>query len=151
MQSESINVPFTLTDNYSTAPTFGSASAAGADLYASLPTDVNVIINPGETKMISAGIKTEIPEGYVGLIFARSGLATKQGLAPANKVGVIDSDYRGEWFVALHNHSNEAKSISSGERIAQVIIMPVPKFQFEQVQELNSTERGEGGFGSTGK
>lgn len=151
MQSESINIPFTLTDNYSTAPTFGSISAAGADLYASIPTDVDVIINPGETKMISAGIKTEIPEGYVGLIFARSGLATKQGLAPANKVGVIDSDYRGEWFVPLHNHSNETKSISSGERIAQVIIMPVPKFQFEQVQELNSTERGEGGFGSTGK
>ena len=133
-------------------PTFGSEFAAGADLYACIDPNEIVEIEPGETVKLSVGIKTEIPDGYVGLIFARSGLATKQDLAPANKVGVIDSDYRGEWFVPLHNHGNEVRTIANGERIAQVIFMPVPKVIFKTVtlDKLTETERGEGGFGSTG-
>ena len=152
MQSESIKVLVTLTEEYAHEPTFGSEFSAGADLYACINPNEIVEIEPGETVKLSVGIKTEIPTGYVGLIFARSGLATKQDLAPANKVGVIDSDYRGEWFVPLHNHGKGVRTITNGERVAQVIIMPVPKVHFETVafEKLTETERGEGGFGSTG-
>ena len=152
MQSTSINILVSKTQEYANIPTFGSDFAAGADLYACIDPDTTIEIKPNETAKLSVGIKTEIPEGYVGLVFARSGLATKQDLAPANKVGVIDSDYRGEWFVPLHNHGSEVRTISNGERIAQVIFMPVPKVNFEETinSELSSTNRGEGGFGSTG-
>ena len=133
-------------------PTWGSINAAGADLYACLSNEQMPVvqIKPGETVMISVGIKTEFTPGYVALIHARSGLATKKGLGPANFVGVVDSDYRGEWFVALHNHSNHIQVIEDGERIAQVLFQEVEHPTFEEVEELSTTERGEGGFGSTG-
>lgn len=129
-------------------PEYGSLFAAGADLYA--VTDGKVEILSGQTKMIKTGISAEIPEGYAGLIYARSGLASKRGLAPANKVGVIDSDYRGEIMVALHNHSSEKQEIDDGERIAQLVITPFLRVEFEEAESLSETERGEGGFGSTG-
>lgn len=131
-------------------PTYGTDYAAGADLYACI--DETVSIGPGETVMIGTGVAIEIPEGYAGLVFARSGLSCKKGLAPANKVGVIDSDYRGEIKVALHNHniSGEAVEIPNGERIAQISIVPYLKAEFEEVGELTETKRGEKGFGSTG-
>ena len=129
-------------------PTYGSASAAGADLYACLEKEVT--IEPHTTYMVPTGLAMELPEGYAGLIYARSGLASKKGLAPANKVGVIDSDYRGEVMVALHNHSEVAATVSPGERIAQLVITPYIMGVFNETEELNSTERGEGGFGSTG-
>ena len=129
-------------------PVYSSAAAAGADLRACLEDDV--IIRPGKTEMISTGLAMEVPEGYAGLIYARSGLASKRGLAPANKVGVIDSDYRGEIMVALHNHSEEAAVISHGERIAQLIITPYLTAEFTEKEVLEETERGFGGFGSTG-
>lgn len=152
MQSQLTNIKVTKVQEYANIPTFGSEYAAGADLYACIDPNTITTIEPGQTAKISAGIKTEIPEGYVGLVFARSGLATKQDLAPANKVGVIDSDYRGEWFVPLHNHGNETRTISNGERIAQVIFLPIPKISIQEVdnKELTETKRGEGGFGSTG-
>lgn len=131
-----------------TLPTYGSEYAAGADLYACI--DKWVIINPGETKLIPTGVSMEIPEGYVGLVYARSGLASKRGLAPANKVGVIDSDYRGEIMVALHNHSDHSEQINENDRIAQIVITPYVTADFEVVKELSDTVRGEGGFGSTG-
>ena len=127
---------------------YSSAAAAGADLRACLEEDV--IIRPGKTEMISTGLAMEVPEGYAGLIYARSGLASKRGLAAANKVGVIDSDYRGEIMVALHNHSEEAAVISHGERIAQLIITPYLTAEFTEKEVLEETERGFGGFGSTG-
>ncbi len=131
-------------------PTYGTPFAAGADLYACI--DEKTDIAPGETKMVGTGIAMEIPEGYVGLVFARSGLACKKGLAPANKVGVIDSDYRGEIKVALHNHNiaGDALSVESGERIAQISIVPYLKAEFEECDSLEDTDRGEKGFGSTG-
>lgn len=129
-------------------PVYSSAAAAGADLRACLEEDV--IIRPGKTEMISTGLAMEVPEGYTGLIYARSGLASKRGLAPANKVGVIDSDYRGEIMVALHNHSEEAAVISHGDRIAQLIITPYLTAEFTEKEVLEETERGFGGFGSTG-
>lgn len=129
-------------------PTYGSAYAAGADLYSC---DEETSINPHETKLIHTGIALEIPEGYVGLIYARSGLASKRHLAPANKVGVIDADYRGEVMVALHNHSNELQKVAKNERIAQLVIAPFLKADFNEVNELSMTERGAGGFGSTGR
>ena len=129
-------------------PTYGSEFSAGADLYAC--EGEAVTIKSGETKIIHTGLSLEIPEGYAGLIYARSGIANKRGLAPSNKVGVIDSDYRGEIKVALHNHSTEAKSVASGERIAQIVITPYLKCDFEE-GELTDSERGSGGFGSTGK
>lgn len=131
-------------------PSYGTEYAAGADLYACL--EQSVSIGCGETKMIGTGIAMEIPEGFVGLVFARSGLACKKGLAPANKVGVIDSDYRGEIKVALHNHngSGEALLVENGERIAQISIVPYVKAEFEISEDLDDTERGENGFGSTG-
>lgn len=130
-------------------PTYGTEYAAGADLYACM--DELVTINPGETHFIKTGLAMEVPVGYAGLIYARSGLACKKGLAPANKVGVIDSDYRGEIMVALHNHSNEPVSVDSGERIAQLVITPYIVAAFNQAEELDDTARGEGGFGSTGR
>lgn len=131
-------------------PTYGSSYAAGADLYACTDGET-VIVAPGETKFIHTGIALEIPIGYAGLIYARSGIACKRGLAPANKVGVIDSDYRGEIMVALHNHGTADASIEDGERIAQLVITPYLTVAFEEACELCDTQRGEGGFGSTGK
>lgn len=136
-------------NNKATIPTYGTEYAAGADLYACI--DKTLTINPGETKFIGTGIALEIPKGYAGLIFARSGLSCKKGLAPANKVGVVDSDYRGEITVALHNHSLEAKTIEPNERIAQMVITPFLAAAFSEVDELSDTVRGIGGFGSTGK
>ena len=146
-----LQVKATKTKPNAQLPTWGSANAAGADLYACLDDVTPVEIKPGETKMISVGIKTEFTPGYVALIHARSGLATKFGIAPANKVGVIDADYRGEWFVALHNHSNKTYTLQDGERVAQVLFQEVEHPEFIEVEELSETERGEGGFGSTGK
>ena len=131
-------------------PTYGSAGAAGADLYA-LPEGDPIVIAPGETVMIHTGLSMAIPEGYVGLNFARSGLASKRGLAPANKVGVIDPDYRGELLVMLYNHSREEQAIAPGERIAQLLVVPVFTPGFLEVPELSETVRGTGGFGSTGR
>ena len=130
-------------------PTLGSRFAAGADLYSAENGDV--VIAPGETKFIGTGLAVEIPEGYVGLVYARSGLACKRGLAPAKKVGVIDSDYRGEIKVAIHNHGTEARTIEKGERIAQMVIVPYLTAEYEEAEELSETVRGEGGFGSTGR
>ena len=130
-------------------PTYGSAGAAAADLYACL--EAPVTIAPGETVFIPTGLSMEIPMGCAGLIYARSGMATKRGLAPANKVGVIDSDYRGEVCVVLLNHGNAPQTIAHGERIAQMIITPVLTPAYEEVDTLTDTTRGTGGFGSTGK
>lgn len=130
-------------------PTYGTSFSAGADLYACLEESIN--IEPGETFFVKTGIAMEIPEGYAGLVYARSGLACKKGLAPANKVGVIDSDYRGEIIVALHNHSNESVTVENGERIAQLVITPYITAIFNEVDVLEDTERGQGGFGSTGR
>ena len=130
-------------------PTYGTEFAAGADLYALLEEPVE--IKPNETKFISTGISFEIPSGTVALIFARSGLSCKQGLAPANKVGVVDSDYRGEVMVALHNHSSEVRVVENGDRVAQVMFAPYLKGEFEEVDDLEKSSRGEKGFGSTGK
>lgn len=129
-------------------PTYGTPFAAGADLYA-LP-DGDIEINAGQTALIHTGIAIQIPEGYAGFIFARSGIATKRGLAPANKVGVIDSDYRGEIMVSIHNHSDMPQVIASGERVAQLVIMPYLKADFCESEELDATDRAAGGFGSTG-
>lgn len=130
-------------------PTFGSTEAAGADLYACL--DAPVEIAPGESAFIPTGLAMEIPKGYAGLIYARSGMACKRGLAPANKVGVIDSDYRGEFMVVLHNHSKESQTVCHGERIAQLVITPVYIPAYVEVEELSDTQRAGGGFGSTGQ
>ncbi len=136
-------------DERAIIPTYGSMYSAGADLYALV--DDRLIINSGETKLIRTGLAMEIPEGFAGLIYARSGLASKKGLAPANKVGVIDSDYRGEIMVALHNHSKISQVIEDKERIAQLVITPFYKAKFIETDELDDTLRGAGGFGSTGK
>ena len=130
-------------------PTYGSVEAAGADLYACL--EAEVTIEPGKTVFVPTGLAMEVPKGYAGLIYARSSLGTKRGLAPANKVGVIDSDYRGEVMVALHNHGMEAQTIAHGERIAQLLVTPVLAPSFELWDDLTDTDRGAGGFGSTGK
>ena len=143
-----VKVNFKKLDERAVMPTYGSKFSAGADLYCVLDEDVNLA--PGETKLIHTGLAMEIPEGYGGFIFARSGLASKKGLAPANKVGVVDADYRGEIMVALHNHSNTEQTISHGERIAQLVIMPFLAAEFIECNELSETVRGEGGFGSTG-
>ena len=130
-------------------PSYGSAEAAGADLYACLEGSVTIL--PGETVFVPTGIAMEVPKGCAGLIYARSSMGAKRGLAPANKVGVIDSDYRGEFFVALHNHGKEPQEVCHGERIAQLLITPVFTPGFMEVSELAETQRGSGGFGSTGK
>ena len=135
-------------DEKAVLPTYGSPYSAGADLYALV--DGETVIMPHETKLIRTGLAMEIPEGYAGLIYARSGLASKRGLAPANKVGVVDADYRGEVMVALHNHSNKEQKIEAGERIAQLVIAPFLKAEFDEADELSDTVRGAGGFGSTG-
>lgn len=130
-------------------PTYATEDAAGADLYA-LPGEP-ITIPAGETRLIHTGVALEIPKGYGGFIYARSGLATKKGLAPANKVGVIDADYRGEIIVALHNHAAEARTVEGGERIAQIVFAPVARALWEEADSLSDTARAEGGFGSTGK
>ena len=130
-------------------PAYGSAFAAGADLYACL--EEPVTIAPGDTFWVPTGIALEVPEGCAGLIYARSSMGAKRGLAPANKVGVIDSDYRGEIRVVLLTHSNQPQTVSPGERVAQMIITPVITPPYEAVEELTDTDRGAGGFGSTGK
>lgn len=129
-------------------PTYGSKDAAGADLYACTTEEIEIA--PHTTVMIPTGIALELPVGYAGFIYARSGLASKKGLAPANKVGVVDCDYRGEVKVALHNHTDNAQTIAAGERVAQLVVAPYITAAFEEVDELSSTERGAGGFGSTG-
>jgi len=130
-------------------PQYGTEYAAGADLYACMEEPLR--IGAGTTEFVHTGLAMEIPEGLVGLVYARSGLACRKGLAPANKVGVIDSDYRGEIMVALHNHSREDIVVDSGERIAQIVITPYIFAEYEETGELGCTERGSGGFGSTGK
>lgn len=142
-------VPVKLLDPRAKLPTYGSADAAGADLYAL--TDGPVTIAPGESVKLRTGLAVAIPQGYVGLVFARSGLACKGGLAPANKVGVIDADYRGELMVFLHNHGSQTQVVEDGDRIAQLAIVPYLTAQFAPVEELDGTERGQGGFGSTGR
>lgn len=135
-------------DERAKIPTYGSDYSAGADLYAVC--DEDVVIKPNETVLIHTYLSIEIPEGYGGFIYARSGLASKKGLAPANKVGVVDADYRGEVMVALHNHGTVEQIVSDGERIAQFVIAPFLKVEFCESNELTDTQRGTGGFGSTG-
>ena len=146
---QTMPVYFKKLKEHAAIPSYGSAEAAGADLYACLETAVEIAA--GGTAMIPTGLAMELPEGTVGLVYARSGLASKKGLAPANKVGVIDSDYRGEVMVALHNHSAQAAVVEPGERIAQLVIAPVLRAAFAETDALSDTVRGEGGFGSTGR
>ena len=134
-------------DKRATIPTYGTPQSAGADLYALL--DQETEIKPGETLVVNTGLAMAIPHGYVGVIYARSSLGTKRGLAPANKVGVIDSDYRGEVKVVLFFVWNTTQTISPNERIAQIVITPFIQVNFEETDELDETKRGEGGFGST--
>ncbi len=134
-------------DENAKLPAYGSPSAAGADLYAACGAEIPA----GETRFIRTGIAVELPAGTVGLVYARSGLACKQDLAPANKVGVIDSDYRGEVMVALHNHGTQTRSVAAGDRIAQLVVAPYYACEFSEAETLSETARGEGGFGSTGK
>ena len=129
-------------------PTYGSLEAAGADLYACLEQPATV--QPGQSAWIPTGIAMEVPRGHAGLIYARSGIACKRGLAPANKVGVVDSDYRGEVVVVLHNHGDCAQTVENGERIAQMVITPVVTPPYLEVDDLSDSSRGAGGFGSTG-
>ena len=142
-------VRFQKLDDRAVQPHYGSADAAGADLYAVL--DAPLTLEAGETVLVPTGLAVEIPTGFVGLVCARSGLATKRGLAPANKVGVIDADYRGEIMVALHNHGDSIQIVCHGERIAQMVITPVLTPVYEEASELTDSDRGVGGFGSTGK
>ena len=135
-------------DKNAILPTYGSGYSAGADLYACIKKDIE--IKPNETVFVHTGLAFEIPAGLVGLVYARSGLACKKGLAPANKVGVIDSDYRGEVMVALHNHSEVAQTVAVGERVAQLVITPYLPAEFVEMEQLSETVRGAGGFGSTG-
>ena len=130
-------------------PTHGSSFSAGYDLYADLTEDL--VILPHTTVMVDTGLKFELPEGYFAGIFARSGIATREGLRPANCVGVCDSDYRGNYMVALHNDSDEKRTVTVHEKIAQMIVIPYLPLEFEEAEELSGTVRGEGGFGSTGK
>lgn len=143
-----MQINFKRLNNNATIPTRGSDYAAGYDLYAAI--DTPVIIHPHCTEKIGTGLSFELPEHTFAAIFARSGLATKQGLRPANCVGVCDSDYRGEYIVAMHNDSDVQKVIEPGERIAQMILMPYVEMQFKEMEELSETKRGNGGFGSTG-
>lgn len=129
-------------------PTYGSTDAAGADLYACIDAPVSIL--PGQTVLIPTGLSMEIEQGFAGFIYARSGLATKRGLAPANKVGVIDCDYRGQVMVSLHNHTERPQCVEPGERVAQIVFAPVYQANFLEAESLSDTERGTGGFGSTG-
>ena len=149
MAIEKINVRIKKLDERAIIPTYGTENAAGADLYALL--DNKTVVNPGETVKFGTGIALEIPQGLGGFVYARSGLSCKNGLAPANKVGVVDSDYRGEWRVPLINWSDQDYLIEDGDRIAQVVINEVIQVDFEEVEEISDTERGAGGFGHTGK
>ena len=149
INNDKIKIKIKKLDERAVLPQFGSDYAAGADLR--VLCDEDIVIAPHETIMLHTGLAAEIPVGFAGLIYARSGLASKRGLAPANKVGVIDSDYRGELMVALHNHSEEPGYVSANERIAQLVIVQLPAVLYEEAQELADTARGEGGFGSTGK
>ncbi len=144
-----INVNVKKLNPNATLPTSGSEKAAGYDLYACI--DGAVTIAPHTTAKIGTGLAIAVPDGYFGAIFARSGLATKQGLRPANCVGVCDSDYRGEYIVAIHNDSPEERVIENGDRIAQLVVMPYLAVSFTETDELDETKRGAGGFGSTGK
>ena len=130
-------------------PTRGSVASAGYDVYACL--DKAITVTPGETVKIPTGLCMELPDGYAAFIYARSGLATKKGLAPANKVGICDSDYRGEYIVPLHNHGTTTAIIHPKERIAQLVFLPFVTAEFLETDSLSETERGTGGFGSTGK
>lgn len=130
-------------------PERGSAWAAGYDLFADIVEETRLA--PHETKMIGTGVALAVPEGYFGGVFARSGLSAKEGLRPANCTGVVDADYRGEVKVALHNDSGEERVVAPGQKIAQLVIMPFLSVEFEEVADLDETERGQGGFGSTGK
>lgn len=141
-------IKFIKLDDNATVPSYGTEFSAGADLYA-LPGQ-EIVLNPNETTLVHTGIAMEIPEGYAGFVFARSGIATKRGLAPANKVGVIDSDYRGEIMVALHNHSDKTQKVEDNERVAQLVIMPYLRAEFTEAETLEDTKRASGGFGSTG-
>jgi dUTP pyrophosphatase len=143
-----MKVPFIKLHPDAVMPTYGSRHAAGADLYALA--EAEILIPAGKTVFVSTGIAMEIPEGFVGLVFARSSMGAKRNLAPANKVGVIDSDYRGEIRVVLHNHGDIDQVVMPGERIAQLAIVPYLTAEFEECTSLSDTERGEGGFGSTG-
>ena len=143
-------VKFKRLDPAAILPTYATPGSAGADLYA-LPSGEPVVIAPGATACIRTGLAAAIPCGYVGLVFARSGLACRQGLAPANKVGVVDSDYRGEINVVLHNHGSVPQTIENGERVAQLLITPVLQLAYEVAETLTDTDRNAGGFGSTGK
>ena len=144
-----INVKCTKLRANAVIPSYGSLGAAGCDLSAAI--DANVMIAPHQTVKIPTGLAIELPEGVFGAIYARSGLASKEGLAPANKVGVVDWDYRGEIMVALHNHSDEYRVVEPGQRIAQLIIQPYIRAIYKEAETLNSTDRGSSGFGSTGK
>lgn len=146
---EPITVKVKKLDPRAVLPSRGSPFSAGADLRACM--DAPVTVAPGQTVFIHTGLTAEIPEGYAGFVFARSGLASKQGLAPANKVGVVDSDYRGEYMVALHNHSDSPVTVAPGDRVAQLVILPVMLADFVEADALSDTQRGEGGFGSTGR
>lgn len=143
-------VKFTKLTPWAHEPTQGSAEAAGFDLYADAENKDCIVIAPGEVKKISTGIAIALPKGTFGALYARSGLATKKGLAPANKVGVIDADYRGPVIVAMRNESNEVQTIQHGERIAQLVVQPYVWVRFEETENIGTTARGEGGFGSTG-
>lgn len=143
------SVKFIKLNTNAIVPKYGTPFSAGADLYACMDTE-SVSIAPGQTVMIHTGIALEIPNGYAGMIFARSGTATKRGLAPANKVGVVDSDYRGEIMVSLYNHSSSEQRVENGERIAQLVIMPYLRADFVEAESLDETDRSSGGFGSTG-
>ncbi len=148
MALKNLKIAFKKLNQSAITPTFGTQFSAGADLYS---VEEDVVINPNETAFIGTGIAVAIPEGLVGLIYARSGLASKRGLAPANKVGVIDSDYRGEVKVALHNHSTVKQTVLKGERVAQMVIVDYYACEYVECDDLDKTERGEGGFGSTGR
>lgn len=146
---EKIKVKMKKLDKRAILPSYGSPFAAGADLYACIDRDITIA--PGKTEFIKTGLAMELPEGLVALVYARSGLASKRGLAPANKVGVVDCDYRGELMVALHNHSDKEETVQFGDRIAQMVITPYITADFEEADILSDTVRGEGGFGSTGR
>ena len=142
------NIPIKRLRDKAIFPAYATAQSAGADLYACI--DEPVTMRPGMTEMILVGFSMAIPPGWVGLIFARSGLASKRDLAPANKVGVVDADYRGEWFIPMHNHGRGVQVVYPGDRIAQLVIVPCMTAAFTEVSELDETQRGAGGFGSTG-
>ena len=144
-----MNINFKKLNDLAITPTRGSEYAAGYDLYAAI--DYTIEVQPHATVKVGTGLAFELPENTFAAIFPRSGIASKRGLAPANKVGVCDADYRGEYMIMLHNHTNSVQTIEPGERIAQMILMPYIPMEFNEVDELSETVRGIGGFGSTGQ